>query len=171
MTAQTQPHAGMSQRIVRELKQYALVSAYLYVCFGAILFYKVATLKAVGIEYAPYGLAAVKALILAKFMLVGHAVGLGEQLRHKPLVYCVLLNSFVFVMMLAILSVIEETIRGVLNGATVSKAILAFGGGTWLQIVAVCVLMWLILLPYFAYRQIGRRLGEAEMHRILYGTG
>jgi len=54
-----------------ELRRYALVSAYLYVCFGAILLYKSAILSEAGQHYLPFGVAAVKALILGKFVLIG----------------------------------------------------------------------------------------------------
>lgn len=65
------PASGMTHRVVHELRQYAVISAYLYVCFGALLLYKTAILNGQGISYAPYGIAAIKALILGKFILLG----------------------------------------------------------------------------------------------------
>ncbi len=69
-TASGQP-VGIGQRLMAELRRYALVSAYLYVCFGAILLYKAAILSEAGQHYVPLGVAAVKALILGKFVLIG----------------------------------------------------------------------------------------------------
>ena len=68
------------------MKEYAGISLYFYVCFGAILLYKESVLEAHDLSYAPYGLAAAKALILGKFMLIGQAIHLGERFRHKPLI-------------------------------------------------------------------------------------
>ena len=62
---------------------------YLYVCFGAMLLYKMAILHAAGIDYAPYGLAAVKALILGKFMLLGRAARLGDRYQDRRVIHVI----------------------------------------------------------------------------------
>jgi len=43
----------------------AVISLYLYICFGALLLYKSAILEDVGINFTHWGLAAIKALIMA----------------------------------------------------------------------------------------------------------
>src|SRR5579864_1490070 len=62
------------QRLRRELSEYLVISAYLFVCFGALLFYKAAILHSDGIEFAPFGVAVAKALVLGKFVLLLHAL-------------------------------------------------------------------------------------------------
>jgi hypothetical protein len=74
--------ATLGKKLRHELIQYGLVSVYLYICFGAMLLYKSALLHAQGIIYTPYGLAAVKALILAKFMKPGRFETLATQSGH-----------------------------------------------------------------------------------------
>ena len=83
----------MGRRMRHELVQFAVISVYLYVCFGAVILYKTALLNAEGISYAPYGLAVVKALILAKFMLVGEAAQLGERYERRRVIYVILHKS------------------------------------------------------------------------------
>ena len=61
----------IGEKMGHELRQFGLIAGYLYVCFGALILYKMAILRGQGIGYAPYGLAAVKALVLAKFILAG----------------------------------------------------------------------------------------------------
>jgi hypothetical protein len=95
MKTEAQP-VTRRQRLVHGLKEYAAISIYLYVVFGALLLYKTSTLQAYGDDYTPYGLAAVKALILAKFMLVAHEMHLGERHRNKSLVYKILYRSIIF---------------------------------------------------------------------------
>lgn len=156
-------HARLSHRIAHEVKQYAAISLYLYVCFAAVLFYKAAALQAQGIEYAPYGVAVIKALILAKFLLIGHAIGVGDRYGHRRLIFRVLQQSLVFLVVLVVLMVAEETIRGLVAGRTLIASVEAIAGGTWLQFAATCLLMWLVLLPYFAFRQVGQIIGEDKL--------
>ena len=77
------PAPAIVHKVAHELWQYAIISAYLYVCFGALLFYKAAILNGAGISYAPYGTAAIKALILGKFILLGEAAGLGDRYEKR----------------------------------------------------------------------------------------
>jgi hypothetical protein len=45
----------VAQRAKHELWEYALLSAYLYVCFGALILYKMAILNGEGVSYFPSG--------------------------------------------------------------------------------------------------------------------
>jgi hypothetical protein len=168
MRAKAQRYTGVAQRAGHELKQYAVIFVYLYVCFGAILLYKYSVLEARDIAYVPYGLAVIKALILAKFMLIGHAAHIGERYGQKPLIYPVLYKSSVFLILLVVLSVIEEAVSGLIHGRTVAESVSKIAGGTWLQIAAASLLLWLILLPYFGFRQIGEVLGKGKLRRMFF---
>jgi hypothetical protein len=168
MEAETHAFTGR-RRLASELKEYAGISLYLYACFGVILFYKGAVLEAHGIGYAPYGLAAAKALILGKFILIGHAIHAGERYRQKPLVYDVLYTSVVFLVALVALSLIEEAVAGAIHGRTVAETIAQIVRGRWMEIAATCVLLWLILLPYLGFRRVREGLGDERLRRVLFG--
>ena len=64
MDSKASPPASMARKAIHELWEYAVISTYLYVCLGALLLFKVAILNGQGVSYAPYGLAAIKALLL-----------------------------------------------------------------------------------------------------------
>jgi hypothetical protein len=70
------------------LKEFLIVAAYFYVCFTALAYLKAAILEAQGIVFAPFGFAAVKALICAKFLSIGtysiSANGTGNKLSSGP---------------------------------------------------------------------------------------
>lgn len=168
---ETLTKSGISHRAVHELKTYAAVALYLYVCLGALQLYKDALLHAEGVHYALYGVAAIKALILGKFMAVGHALQIGERYAAKPLIYPILHKSLSFLVLLFILDLLEEVGIGALHGRSVIDSFFAMAGGTGLQIVAACILLFLVLLPYFAYRELGRSLGEDTLRRLLFVSG
>src|SRR3954451_20783099 len=151
-------HTGSPQRItdrlLHELKEYMVVSAYLFICLSALLLYKRALLQAEGINYLSYGVAAIKALILGKFMMVGHAMQIGRRSRGQPLFIVILHKTVVFLVLLFLLNVVEEVLVGWIHGRSPSDALADFAGGTFLQILAVCLLFLLILLPYFTYREV-----------------
>ena len=74
----------LHQRAMYELKELVFISLYLYVTIGAVILMKAAVLHTQGIEFTPWGIAIVKAVLLAKFMLLGEAVELAGAARHRP---------------------------------------------------------------------------------------
>jgi hypothetical protein len=57
------------------------------------------------------------------------------------------------------------------HGQSFRASLSDFAGGTWLQIVAMCLVVFLILLPYFACRQVSRLPGEGVLNQVLFSKG
>jgi len=162
-------HAATSlgRRVRHELVQYWIICAYLYVCFAAIVFYKTAVLRANGIEYAPYGAAAIEALLVGKFLMIGHAVRLGERRRPRRMAFALLAKAAVFLLFLMALSAAEEVVRGLVHGRTVLASVRELWGGTLLQVFATSLLMLLILIPYLAFKELARVVGPERLRAVL----
>ena len=159
--------ASIGQKLGHELRQYAVIAAYLYVCFGALILYKTAILRGEGVSYTPFGFAAIKALILGKFILMGHAAGLGDRYQHRSLVHVVARKSLLFLVMLLVLSVVEELVVGLIHGRTVAASLSEFAGGRLPETLASCVIVLLILVPYMAFREFAVVLGEGSLRQLL----
>src|ERR1700688_4459530 len=115
MNSGVPPKATARERITNELRDFAVISVYLWVCFTALAYLKSAILQAHGIAFAPFGFAAAKALICAKFILVGRALGIGERFKTRPLIWPTLHKSFVFLLLLMLLNVVEEIVVGLIH--------------------------------------------------------
>ena len=162
---------NLCRKIIGELRQFAILSLYLYICFGAVLLYTAAVLRAHGVAYAPYGFAVIKSLIMAKFILIGDSLEIGDIHRRRGrLIYAILYKSVVYLIFLVILSVIEEIAAGLIHGRSVTASLSDMGGGTGLQILATCFLIWLILLPIVGLQQITNVLGSGVLHRMFFAA-
>jgi hypothetical protein len=151
----------------REFTELAIISGYLYICFGALLLFKTATLRAQGIGFAPYGIAAVKSLVLGKFILIGNGLHIGARFTDRPLIHSLAYKVLIFVAFLFFLSLVEEAAIAVLHGRPATEALSNFG--TWLQITASCILLCLILIPYFGLKAIGDRLAAGTLRLLFFG--
>jgi hypothetical protein len=161
-------HEAVAKRISHELREYAVTATYLYVCFGALILYKAAILYGQGISYAPFGLAAIKAVVLAKFILVGHAMRIGDRFKRRALARVIARKSLLFLVMLLILSIVEEAIVGIVRGRSAVASLGEVAGDTWLQILANCLIMLLILVPYITFYEIREFLGEGRLRQMLF---
>jgi hypothetical protein len=153
--------AVLAQRARHEAIAYFSISAYLLVWFSAVMFYKSTILGSLGIAFAPFGLAAVKALILGKFILVLEALKVGERgPGGGVLAIQILKKALLFTLLLIFLTVLEEVLVGVFHGRAAREALTEIAGGSLPQAVALGALMFLVLVPYLAFRRLAATFGE-----------
>jgi hypothetical protein len=160
--------ASIGKRAAHELKQFMILAAYLYICFTALAYLKAAILQAQGITFAPFGFAAVKALICAKFLSLGYVFHLGERYKKEALVWPTMHRSFVFLALLIVLTVLEELLVGYLHHRTFADSIAEIGGGTVHQAIATSIILLLILIPFFAFRSMADVLGGRVLLRLFF---
>ena len=158
----------IGKRAAQELREFLVVAAYFYVCFTALAYLKAAILQAHGIAFAPFGFAAFKALICAKFVSIGHAFHLGERHKKQALIWPTLHRSFVFLALLIVLNALEELIAGYLHHRAFADSIAEIGGGTLHQAVATSIILLLILIPFFAFRSLAEVVGERVLFRLFF---
>ena len=157
------------ERLREELKRYLAVSTYLYVCLAAILLYKSAILSSIGEHFLPLGLAAGKALVLGKFVLLGEAAGVGTRIGGRTLLQRILTRSVLLLVLLVLLTIVEEIIVGLVHGHSLGQAVAALAERSWLEILASCVLMLLVLIPLVTVTEVSRTLGPGALRQLLLG--
>jgi hypothetical protein len=160
--------ATARERMTRELREFAVISAYLWVCFTAVAYLKSAILQAHDIAFAPFGFAFAKALICAKFILVGRALHVGERFKTQPLIWPTLHRWFVFLLLLIILNVIEEILVGLIHGRPVLDSVAGMGGGTIDQMIATSFIILFVLIPFFAFQALGEIVGSRNLTRLFF---
>jgi hypothetical protein len=168
MESGVQSKATVRERAIEELMEFLILTAYLYVCFATLIYLKAAILQANGIAYAPLGVAVIKAALCAKFMLLGRAFHVGERFRNHPLIVPTLHRSLLFLLLLVVLTFIEEIAVGAIHGRKVMDSISGIAGGTFHQMVATVLILFLILIPYFAFRSLGNIVGDKTLVRLFF---
>jgi hypothetical protein len=170
MSAETKgPGArNWKKRFIRELIRYWINVLYLAVFFGAFAWYRRFVLAGYGIEYLHYGGAIVEAFILGKVILIGEALGLSRGLENKPLIYPTLHKAVVFTLFVAIFAVVEEIVAAMLRGKGVAGGLDELRGKGKAEILARCLVMFLAFIPFFAFKELGIRLGEGTLGRLFF---
>ena len=169
MATETHAKATLSQRAFHELMELAILTAYLYVTLGAVILMKASVLRDHGISYAPWGIAAVKAVVLAKFILIGRAMKIGERSSStRPLIWPTLHKAFAFLVLLIVLTILEEVVVGLFNHRSVSASLNELLGAKLDETLAGIVILLLVLVPYFAIRVLSEALGEGRLARMFF---
>ena len=115
VTAETTVKAPLHQRAMHEFKELLFITLYLYVTLGAVILMKTAVLHTQGVAFTPWGIAIVKAVVLAKFMLIGEAMKIGGRSTTGRLIWPTLQKALGLLALLIIMTIIEEAVVGLFH--------------------------------------------------------
>jgi hypothetical protein len=164
----TNAKATLHQRALHELKEFVILAVYLYITIGAVVLMKTAVLHSEGIAFAPWGIAVVKAAVLAKFMLLGNAMKIGGRNTTSPLIWPTLNKAFAFLVLLIIMTLIEEAVVGLFHHRSIASSLSELAGPRLEETTAGFLIILLVLIPFFAFRVLSEALGEGRLERMFF---
>jgi hypothetical protein len=160
----------LHQRAMHEFKELLFITLYLYITIGAVILMKTGVLRTQGIEFAPWGIAIVKAVVLAKFMLIGEAMKIGGRNTTGPLIWPTVQKAFGLLVLLIAMTIIEEAVVGLFHHQSIAASLSDLFGPRLEETLAGYLIMLLVLLPYCAFRVLGEALGEGRLVRMFLSS-
>jgi hypothetical protein len=154
------------QRLLEELRTLSITVIYLWALFGVLILHRAMVLSDYHID-APQklGFALVNALIIAKFMLIAEAFHAGERTAaRKPLWYSILFKSAFFSVILVVCHIVEEALVQMWHGKSTAEILDRM---TVSEIPSLGIIMFVILIPFFATKEIIRVLGKDEFKSLM----
>ena len=158
----------LKKKAVHELREYLLISLYLFVVFSLLVVHKSMILAEHHINYALHGFALINALALAKIMLTAQEMHLADQFRDAPLIYPTLLKSLVFTILLAGFKIAEDAFVGRLHGKTFHESLSDIGDGSWSGILILSALLFVMLIPFFGFTELRRVFGPDRLMGVFF---
>ncbi len=159
---------GWKQKLLHELVNYWLIVLYMALFFSVFTTYRRLLLAHYEIDYAEYGISVIRALVLAKVVLVAEGLRLGRGFEDKPLVIPTLYKTVLFTVCLAVFVVVEELVRGLLHGNGLAAAVDEVRGELHLELLARALVVFFAFIPFFAVREMGRVLGKGTIARLFF---
>lgn len=160
----------MWDRALDEAKRFMVMFLYLWVLFGLFVLNERIILDQRGLSFSSHGFALLNAFVLAKVMLVTEDLNLGRWMRRRPLIYPILFESLLLTVMFIWFHVVEHLVIGVFERETVAASIPSIGGGGLAKVFCVAVILFVALIPFFAFRNVGRELGPGQLNAMLFRT-
>ena len=166
--------SNLAHRIYHQVIQFLLIAVYLFVVFAVLALHEEVVAAKNGIAYHFYGFAAINAIILGKVMLVAEDLNFANRFfrnlffTNGPLVYVIVFKSVAFTILFFVFDIVEEVLVGVFKGKTVAESFPNIGGGSPRGIFFMIVVITVLLSPFFAYREVGKVIGEHELHSLMF---
>jgi hypothetical protein len=166
--SESRSRATLPQRATSELKELVVLTCYLYVTLGSVIVMKTAVLHSHGIHSVLWGVAIVKALLLAKFMLIGRAMKLGEKHTAGPLIWPTLYKATAFLILLLIMTLLEQAVVGLFHHQSIAESLGELAGPRLEETIVGILVVLLVLIPYFAFHVLDEELGEGRLRRMFF---
>jgi len=163
--------AGWKRKLFLEMTAYWINVVYLTILFAVFNSYRRLILADYYISYSNWGISLIKALVLAKVIMVGSLFHFDRVLEKKPMIFPTLLRSFLFTLWVALFALIESTIRGFLHGKGLPGALdhLLREGGH--EFFAKCLVVFIAFIPFFAFKELARVLGKGIIWKWFFRKG
>jgi hypothetical protein len=160
--------AALKRKVVHEMVEFYIIFLYLTVFFGSYTVYRRLILAEYQITYLHYGIAVIKALVLAKVIMIGRAMHLGERFKDRPLIWSTLHKAVVFTLFVGIFDVVESTITGLFHGKGIAGGFDEFMRAGWDELLARGMCLFVSFIPFFAFWELERVLGEGELAKLFF---
>jgi len=160
--------AGKKEKIVHELRQLAGIFLYLAFFFMVLRTYTHLILVEHRISYVAYGLTVLKALALAKIILTGETLRLGERFHDRPLIIPTLYATLLFSIFALVLEVVEHLLLGKIHGKAFGEVFEEILEKGWPHLVGMSLVVFIAFLPFFAFRAVERTIGEGKLTDLFF---
>jgi hypothetical protein len=93
---------------------------------------------------------------------------IGERFTDRPLIWPTLHKAFAFLVLLIVLTVIEEVVVGLFHHQSVAASLGELTGAKLYETLAGYIIMLLVLIPYIAWGVLDEALGEGRLARMFF---
>ena len=163
----SEAHPDLRKRVKHEVESYLATAAFLAIFLLAFTVYRRLVLAEYNIGYLAYGWAVLQSLILAKVILIGQAMHLGERFDDRPLIVPVVCKTVVFGVLVGLFTVAEHVVKALLHHRPMLEE-LSLSGPAGYEKLARVVLITVAFLPFFGFYELGRVLGEGKLLEIFF---
>ena len=157
--------------ILHETFEYFLNFTFLAVFLVAFTWYRRLILANYHIQYDNYWMPLIYAAILAKVIMLGDAIHLGEKFRGKPLAVITLYQTVVFSLLVIPFSLVEHVVEAKIHGKTALDGIAEIAALGLDDILAWCVVILAVFAPFFAMKQVEKAFGVERVRRMFFLQG
>jgi len=160
--------AHLKEKATEELRLLVLITAYLAAVFAAFLTYRRIVSREFGVTAFHYGYALLEALLIAKVILIGKAIGLGRKGTRRTLAWSVLRSSLAYGGLVAVFAILEHVIEGLLHGKTLAASLDAFVHQGVYEVFGRALILFVAFIPFFAFWELGHLAGERNLFDLFF---
>ena len=158
--------SGVKEKLIHELKEMLVIFLYVALFFCAFTTYRLLVMKEMGVSYFNYGFALIKALVLAKVILLGQYARVVRIFNDRPLIIPTFYKVILFSLFALAFEILEHVIGGFFHGKNLLGVFQEIMSAGWDELLARTLVLLVAFVPFFAFGEIGRVLGEGRLSEL-----
>ncbi|WP_051335709.1 hypothetical protein [Methylocapsa acidiphila] len=161
--------SNLKDKALRELRTLLVMFLYLWLLFAISDLHRTVILAENHLNYQAQGFAAINALMLAKVMLLAENLKVGRRFSNRMLILSIPYQAFALTILFIAFHVLEKGLVGHFEGKTFAQSLPDLHEHGLLVTLSDAALVFVALIPFFAFKGIADAIGEREMRAILFG--
>lgn len=159
---------NLKEKIIDDLYRYISYTLFFALFFSAFTLYRMLILEPYQIGAFHYFYNVVEALILAKILMLGQMLGLGESYKNRPLIVPTIYKTVVFTLFVFLFSILEHFVVGYLRGKNSAEIFQEFTSHSLYEILARTFIMVFVFFFFFAFQETARVMGENKLFKLFF---
>jgi len=161
----------LKAKLGEEIRELLSTAAYLALFLCAFAAYRSLITSEITDQtvYVRFGVSIVTALVVAKFILVGDALHLGQRrVRPTRLITRTLQKAILYSLLVFVFAVLEKIVEGLIHRETVGYTLdrLIHLGRD--EIGARTLVIFVALIPFFAFRELAHMAGSDDTFKLVF---
>ncbi len=156
------------QKFKHEFTEYWINVAYMALFFSAVVLYRRLLLAEHGIVMEDYFAGVLKALVVAKVVMIGTFLRISRKYEHKPLIIPTMYKAVLFTLWVMVIDIVEVYIKAFIQTPDLAGAFdtlrlhidLVWLGGA----IVICV----SFIPFFAMKEVSRVIGSEKFRGMFF---
>jgi hypothetical protein len=166
MNVKDEKKCRLKQKLIHEMNELLAIFLYLALFFCAFTTYRMLVMKEMGLSYFHYGFALIKALVLAKVILLGKYVRLVKVFDNRPLIIPTFYKVILFSLFALAFEILEHAIGGVLHGKGMTEGFQEIISTGWDELLSRTLVVLSAFVPFFVFGEVERVLGEGKLSEL-----
>ncbi len=158
---------SLEKKIKYEMKEFVTVFLYLVILIGSFTVYRWLLMAEYHVGYFVYGYTLIEALVLAKLIIIGESLGIGERFSNQPLIVPTLYKTLIFALFVLAFAILELLVKGFLHGKDMVEVFQGVIRGRY-EILSRILIMFVALIPFFAFGEAERALKEVNLFELFF---
>jgi hypothetical protein len=155
-------------KLLIEIRTYYMLSLFLFLFLCSLSFYKNLILEKDSLSNIQYWYNFVEALILAKILLIGMFLRLGERFLERSLIIPTIYKTIVFCLFIIFFAFLEHFVVGLLSGKGLSELSATITYKYFIGIMGRIPIFISVSLPLFGLMEVSRIMGKNRLFTLFF---
>jgi len=158
----------LKEKAAEELRLMLVITAFLAAVFVSFLSYRRLISREFGVTSFHYGFAIIEALIVAKVILIGKAIGIGKKSTGRVLFRNALRDSVIYAILVGVFAILEHLLEGLFHHETLAASLEKFLDQGVYEILGRTLVVFVAFVPFFTLWELDRVLGDRKLIGLLF---